>query len=102
MGKTLISRRGGVRGVSVGACAAALAVSLTFASTALAETAPDAPFGEPVAADAGFAQGASAGAYAADAGDGMIYEEPDFNMSCRYVALSEKNATQIEIRRILR
>ncbi len=69
MGKTLISRRGGVRGVSVGACAAALAVSLTFASTALAETAPDAPFGEPVAADAGFAQGASAGAYAADAGE---------------------------------
>ena len=36
------------------------------------------------------------------AGNGMIYEEPDFNMYCRYVPLSAKGAAQIEIRRILR
>ncbi len=36
------------------------------------------------------------------AGNGMIYEEPDFGMCCRYVSLSAKGATRIEIRRILR
>ena len=35
------------------------------------------------------------------AGNGMIYEEPTFGGQCQHVTLSEKNATQIEIRRIL-
>ena len=35
------------------------------------------------------------------AGNGMIYEEPDFGMSCQYVPLSSKHAGKIEIRRII-
>ncbi|QOS67155.1 cell wall-binding repeat-containing protein [Eggerthella guodeyinii] len=35
------------------------------------------------------------------AGNGMIYEEPDFGMSCQYVPLSSKHASKIEIRRII-
>ena len=35
------------------------------------------------------------------AGNGMIYEEPDFGMSCQYVPLSSKRDGKIEIRRII-
>lgn len=35
------------------------------------------------------------------AGNGMIYEEPNFGMSCQYVSLASKHANKIEIRRII-
>ena len=35
------------------------------------------------------------------AGNGMIYEEPDFGGRCQYVSLSSKHANKIEIRRII-
>ena len=36
------------------------------------------------------------------AGNGMIYEEPDFGGHCQYVSLFSKGATKMEIRRIVR
>ena len=35
------------------------------------------------------------------AGNGMIYEEPDFGMSCQYVPLSSKGFGRMEVRRIV-
>ena len=35
------------------------------------------------------------------AGNGMVYEEPDFGMVCQYVPLASKGAGKIEIRRIV-
>lgn len=35
------------------------------------------------------------------AGNGMIYEEPDFGGHCQYVPLASKNAYDIHVRRII-
>ena len=35
------------------------------------------------------------------AGNGMIYEEPDFGGHCQFVPLSSKGAGRMEIRRII-
>ena len=33
-------------------------------------------------------------------GNGMIIEEPNFNMNCQYVSLASKNATHVQVKRI--
>ena len=83
MRKILISRRG-IRGVSVVACAAALAASLTFGATAFAEGAQDSAFGEPVVAIVEPSDGVSAGVGAAV---GEESAEPEAQMSDEAVAV---------------